>query len=42
LNHIREVDLILHVLRFFKNGEVAHVHSKIDPEEDYEIVNEEL
>jgi GTP-binding protein YchF len=42
LHHIREVDLILHVLRFFKNEEVAHVHPKIDPEEDYEIVNEEL
>ena len=42
LHHIREVDLILHVVRFFKNENVSHVHSKIDPEEDMAIVNEEL
>ncbi|OGK12834.1 redox-regulated ATPase YchF [Candidatus Roizmanbacteria bacterium RIFCSPHIGHO2_02_FULL_37_15] len=42
LHHIREVDLILHVVRFFKNESIPHVHSKIDPEEDIEIVNEEL
>lgn len=42
LHHIREVDLILHVVRFFKSESVPHVHSKIDPEEDVAIVNEEL
>ena len=42
LHHIREVDLILHVVRFFKNESIPHVHSHIDPEEDIEIVNEEL
>ena len=42
LHHIREVDLILHVVRFFKNESIPHVHSKIDPEEDVAIVNEEL
>lgn len=42
LHHIREVDLILHVVRFFKNENVAHVHTKIDPEDDIAIVNEEL
>lgn len=42
LHHIREVDLILHVVRFFKNESIPHVHSKIDPEEDIEIVNQEL
>lgn len=42
LHHIREVDLILHVIRFFKNPQVPHVHPKIDPEEDMAIVNEEL
>ena len=42
LHHIREVDLILHVVRFFKNENIPHVHSKIDPEEDVAIVNEEL
>lgn len=42
LHHIREVDLILHVVRFFENPHVPHVHQKIDPEEDLKIVNEEL
>ncbi|MBI4009357.1 redox-regulated ATPase YchF [Candidatus Roizmanbacteria bacterium] len=42
LHHIREVDLILHVVRFFKNESIPHVHSKIDPEEDVDIINEEL
>ncbi|MBI2051853.1 redox-regulated ATPase YchF [Candidatus Roizmanbacteria bacterium] len=42
LHHIREVDLILHVVRFFQNEEVSHVHPKIDPEEDIAIVDEEL
>ena len=42
LHHIREVDLILHLVRFFKNESVPHLHSKIDPEEDVAIVNEEL
>lgn len=42
LHHIREVNLILHVVRFFKNESIPHVHSKIDPEEDVDIVNEEL
>lgn len=42
LHHIREVDLILHVIRFFKAENVPHVHLKIDPEEDVVIVNEEL
>jgi GTP-binding protein YchF len=42
LHHIREVDLILHVVRFFKDEKVAHVHSQIDPEEDVAVVNEEL
>lgn len=42
LHHIREVDLILHVLRFFDDPNVPHVRSKIDPDEDLKIVNEEL
>lgn len=42
LHHIREVDLILHVVRFFKNESIPHVHSKIDPAEDVEVVDEEL
>ena len=42
LHHIREVDLILHLVRFFKNENVPHIHSEIDPDEDIEIVNQEL
>lgn len=42
LHHIREVDLILHVVRFFRDENVPHVHQKIDPEDDVEIVNDEL
>lgn len=42
LHHIREVDLILHLVRFFKNEDIPHVHPKIDPKEDMDVVNEEL
>ena len=42
LHHIKEVDLILHVLRYFKDKDIPHIHPKIDPEEDFLIVNEEL
>lgn len=42
LHHIREVDLILHVVRFFKDDKVSHIHSTIDPEDDVAVINEEL
>lgn len=42
LHHIREVDLILHVVRFFQDENVPHVHSKIDPMDDIEVINDEL
>lgn len=42
LGYIREVDLMLHVVRFFKNERVPHVHAKIDPKEDLEVIYEEL
>lgn len=42
LAHIREVDVILHVVRGFTDPTVSHVHSSIDPLEDLEIVNTEL
>ena len=42
LHHIREVDLILHVVRLFNDKNVAHIYSEIDPERDIQIVNEEL
>jgi len=42
LGHIREVDAILHVLRCFENDDITHVHGKIDPVYDAEIIETEL
>lgn len=42
LSHIREVDAIVQVVRVFANDKITHVHNKIDPEHDIEIINTEL
>ena len=42
LGAIREVDAILHVLRCFEDGEVAHVEGRVDPVRDIELVETEL
>lgn len=42
LSHIREVDLILHVLRCFEDPDIAHAGETIDPLADYEIIVAEL
>jgi len=42
LSHIREVDVIMYVLRGFESEKVVHVYDRIDPLEDYEIVQSEL
>jgi len=42
LANIREVDAIVQVVRVFKNDNIIHVHNKIDPENDIEIINTEL
>ena len=42
LSHIREVDAIIHVLRCFEDDDITHVHGKIDPIEDAEIIETEL
>lgn len=42
LSHIREVDAIVHVVRVFQNDKITHIHNKIDPENDLEIINTEL
>jgi ribosome-binding ATPase len=42
LANIREVDAIAQVVRVFENGNITHVHNKIDPEHDIEIINTEL
>ncbi|MFV9936543.1 MAG: redox-regulated ATPase YchF [Rickettsia endosymbiont of Haemaphysalis japonica] len=42
LSHIREVDAILHVLRCFEDEDITHVHNKVDPLHDLEIIEMEL
>lgn len=42
LAHIREVDAIAHVVRFFENQEVAHVSDEPDPLQDAETIATEL
>ncbi len=42
LSHIREVDAICHVVRAFEDENVTHVHGKIDPVEDAQVVTMEL
>jgi hypothetical protein len=42
LSHIREVDAIVQVVRVFQNSKITHVHNKIDPENDIEVINTEL
>lgn len=42
LANIREVDMILHIVRGFENGKITHVHNKIDPADDVETINTEL
>ena len=42
LSHIREVDAIVQVLRYFKDSEVVHVEGAVDAMRDVEIINTEL
>jgi len=42
LSHIREVDAIVQVLRYFKDSDVVHVEGMVDPMRDVEIINTEL
>ncbi|MBN2185221.1 MAG: redox-regulated ATPase YchF [Candidatus Krumholzibacteriota bacterium] len=42
LHHVREADLLAHVVRFFKDPDISHIHSGIDPVGDLEIVETEL
>jgi hypothetical protein len=42
LSHIREVDVIMYVLRAFPSEKVVHVYDRVDPVEDFEIVQSEL
>lgn len=42
LSHIREVDAILEMVRFFEDPDITHVHGTVDPVRDIEIINLEL
>lgn len=42
LANIREVDAIAQVVRGFTDANVKHVHDRIDPAEDLEVINTEL
>lgn len=42
LANIREVDLIVHVIRCFDNKNILHVNNKVDPISDFETINLEL
>ena len=42
LANIREVDAIAHVVRVFEDKNITHVHNKIDPIGDIEIIQTEL
>ena len=42
LSHIKEVDLILHVIRCFDDPDIDHVENSLDPIRDMQIVEDEL
>ena len=42
LSHIREVDAIVQVVRAFTDNNITHVHNRVDPKNDAEIINIEL
>ena len=42
LHHIREANVLAHVLRCFQNPDVSHIQGDIDPVRDLEIVETEL
>ncbi|OGN08250.1 MAG: redox-regulated ATPase YchF [Candidatus Yanofskybacteria bacterium RIFCSPHIGHO2_02_FULL_39_10] len=42
LANIREVDAIAQVVRAFEDTNITHVHNRINPAEDIEIINTEL
>lgn len=42
LANIRQADAILQVVRVFENSDIIHVHNKVDPKNDIEVINAEL
>jgi len=42
LSHIRNCDAVCQVVRNFNDKEITHVHDRVDPKSDIEIINTEL
>jgi len=42
LANIRECSAVVHIVRAFENSDIVHVHDKIQPKNDIEIINTEL
>ena len=42
LSNIREVDLLIHVVRGFESKDIIHVSNQVNPVDDVEIINTEL
>ena len=42
LANIREVDMIVHIVRGFEDKNITHVNNKINPKDDLETINMEL
>lgn len=42
LGHIREVDMVAHIVRCFENPQVTHVAGRVDPLGDIDVIETEL
>lgn len=42
LANIRECSAIVHIVRAFENDDIVHVHERVNPKDDIEIINTEL
>lgn len=42
LANIREVDAIAHIVRVFDDKDIVHIHNRVDPLDDIEIIKTEL
>ena len=42
LSHIRQTDIIIHVVRCFEDSNIAHVSETVNPLRDIEVINTEL
>ena len=42
LSHIREVEVIIHIVRCFEDDNIIHVSNKVDPKDDIDTIETEL